>query len=81
MGTHDVYIVSYNPQRVSHTLFYFNPRITYGIELIFLFFFSDAMAELRGDKWLLWFMLLVPSGVLVSEFKQVREQGEVVVLV
>lgn len=50
MGTHDVYIVSYNPQRVSHTLFYFNPRITYGIELIFLFFFSDAMAELRGDK-------------------------------
>lgn len=39
------------------------------------------MAELRGDKWLLWFMLLVPSGVLVSEFKQVREQGEVVVLV
>ena len=81
MGTHDVYIVSYNPQRVSHTLFYFNPRITYGIELIFLLFiFSDAMAELRGDKGL-WFLLLVPSGVLVSEFKQVCGQGGVVVLV
>lgn len=39
------------------------------------------MAELRGDKRLLWFMLLVPSGVLVSEFKQVCKQGAVVVLV
>lgn len=39
------------------------------------------MAELSSDKWLLWFMLLVRSGVLVSEFKQVCGQGRVVVLV